>query len=69
VCVNAENAKILEVPMIYAESSLTLERMIKAHDETGQTTRADLVRRSIAVDGGGHALLLQEQAQLQSSNA
>ena len=54
--------------MIYAESSLTLERVIKAHDETGQTTRADLVRRSIAVEGCVPAFLLQEQREMQPGN-
>jgi len=55
--------------MIYAESSLTLERVSKAYNKTGQPTRPDFVGRSITVEGCVHALLLQEQAQLQSSNA
>ena len=43
--------QILEVPMIHAESSLTLDRMIKVHDETGQLARTDFVGRFVAVDG------------------
>lgn len=57
---NAERPEIREVPMIHAEHALTFARGIKARDEIGQPTRADLVWRSVAVEGGIHAMPLQE---------
>ena len=65
---NAEHPEIWRVQTLDAERSLTLEGRMKTHDQTRQTARADLVWRAVAVNSGVPAVLLQQQAELQSGN-